>query len=127
MEWLLTIFLKLRLLLIHQFRSAQDLPQTSETQRFFSQENTKKYFVKREFAHLPDGRVAFMSPIRYGPVHDFHIFLSRRKIYGQFLMKSPHELSSNESQHWPIIADMRYIGINGYLPDIIPTKGNNLC
>ncbi|PVU89414.1 hypothetical protein BB559_005111 [Furculomyces boomerangus] len=67
-----------------------------------------------------------MSPIRYGSVHDFHISLSRRKIYGRFLMKSPRELSQNEFQHWSIIADMGYKQMNGYLPCIISTKGTNL-
>ncbi|PVU96092.1 hypothetical protein BB559_002505, partial [Furculomyces boomerangus] len=91
---------------------------------FFSGKH-KKYCLKK-FAHLPDERVTFMSPIRYGSVHDFHISLSRRKIYGRFLMKSPRELSSNEFQHWSIIADMGYKQMNGYLPCIITTKGTNL-
>ncbi|PVZ96809.1 hypothetical protein BB558_007267 [Smittium angustum] len=46
--------------------------------------------------------------------------------YKQFLIKSSEEQQPDKPRYWSIMADLGYIGMNRYIPCILPEKGLNL-
>lgn len=89
--------------------------------KVFYSEKHKIYCVKKEIAHLPDGRACFVSPFHVGSKHDFSVFLEDITIYKKNLKKE-----SNETEFWSIMADKGYEGANSHIPAILPKKGTNI-
>jgi hypothetical protein len=67
--------------------SVQEIPMYagsfSDVKIFYSNKH-KKYCVKKEYAHLPNGKVCFVSNFFPGSKHDFSVFLANLEIYKKF-------------------------------------------
>ena len=104
--------------------TVQEVPrygsQFTDSKIFFSEKH-KIYCVKKEMAHLPDGRACFVSNFYPGSKHDFFIFLNNVKTYKEFLKKD-----SDEKECWSIMADKGYEGANKYISSVLPKKGTNI-
>lgn len=104
--------------------SVQEVPRFaggfSELKVFYSNKH-KKYCVKKEFAHMPDGRVCFVSKYYPGSKHDFALFRLNVEVYKSILQKP-----NLPNTYWKIMADKGYEGANQYIPSILPKKGKNL-
>lgn len=88
----------------------------------------KMYCFKREYGHLPNGIVAFMSNVFPGKVHDYTVCMSMIPAYKRFLRKDEDELNladdNPEERRWAALADKAYIGLEHHIRAIIPKKGN---
>lgn len=89
----------------------------SEVKTFYSEKH-KKYCVKKEIGHLPNGIACFVSKFWPGSKHDFSIFISNVEFYKTILKKE-----GNLCGFWSIMADKGYEGANNYIPSVLPKKG----
>lgn len=92
----------------------------NDVKTFFSNKH-KIYCVKKEYGHLPNGKVAFVSKFYPGSKHDYNIFLNNITIYKNFLRKN-----NGNNEYWKIMADKGYEGANTHIPSVLPKKGTNL-
>jgi len=83
------------------------------------------YVVKREYAHLPDGRFAFASRAYSGAVHDTTIFNDQLAVYQDFLAKVDRDASIPDERgmlSWALMADKGYQGIQERIRAVIPAR-----
>jgi hypothetical protein len=83
------------------------------------------YVVKREYAHLPDGRFAFASQVFSGAVHDTTIFNHQLPIYQEFLQKVDRDANLPDERgmlSWALMADKGYQGIQDRIRAVIPLR-----
>ena len=103
--------------------SVQEIPRymgTFNDMKVFYSNKHKKYCVKKEYGHLPNGQVCFISKFYPGSKHDFHVFLDNKEIYKTFLLK--HD---SVSDFWKLMADKGYEGAGDHIPCILPKRGTN--
>ena len=99
-----------------------------EQKRFFS---GKHHFhcYKREYAHLPNGMVAFVSEVFPGAMHDMTVCRTMQEKYAQFLAKKPDEIDLKDpdvgATSWAILADKGYAGLEQGLRAILPIRENS--
>jgi hypothetical protein len=99
-----------------------------EQKRFFSGKH-HYHCYKREYAHLPNGSVAFISDVFPGSVHDMTVCRTMHEKYSQFVAKKPDELKLEDpdvgATSWAILADKGYIGLDQALRAIVPNRANS--
>jgi DDE superfamily endonuclease len=93
-----------------------------------------QYGIKRELAHMPNGKirhfilgmVAFVSEPHPGAKHDFSVFQESIAKYQEFLEKRPGEEHIEDpdqgQDRWALLADKGYVGAGAYVRALIPKK-----